>query len=285
MDSLLIGPRLSDDVLSVNTALRESTVAYARDTLGKAFDYYSPWQSVVPYTRSVPDELLYYRPDATGDLLTDEAILATMATFMTGKGAVALESLPGQQSDWLPNADNISNVYDEAVGRIRNASATLRTLFDDVVDCVVPLGGGRNRGYSTHFARGAIFRSLPADNDACDVAFDVVHELGHQMLMVWQSVDPILDSDPNAQVFSQIRRRNRPAIQSYHATVALAFMAHLEAETKDDEYMQAAADRRGRSYDTSLSHSLGLAIDSIRKDCRPTAVGARLLDEMSAFAA
>ncbi len=67
--------------------------------------------------------------------------------------------------------------------------------------------------------------------------------------------------------------------------MALAFMAHLEAETKGDEYMEAAADRRGRSYDTSLSHSLGLAIDSIRKHCRPTAVGARLLDEMSAFAA
>ncbi len=196
MDSLLIGPRLSEDVLSVNTTLRESTVAYARDTLGKDFDFYSPWQSVVPYTRSVPEKLLFYPPRRHRRPSDKRAILETMATFMTGKGAVALESLPGQQADWLPNADNVSNVYDEAVGRIRNASATLRTLFDEVVDYVVPLGGGRNRGYSTHFARGAIFRSLPAVDDACDVAFDVVHELGHQMLMVWQSVDPILDFRP-----------------------------------------------------------------------------------------
>lgn len=285
MEALLIGRGLSDDVLFVNAALRQSTVDFAREKLGRDITWYSPWLSFVPYTRQIPDALIYQRPDTTGDLVTDKVLLDVMAAFMTGKGAVALESLPGEQSAWVPNGDNISDVYDEAARRIRNASATLHTLFDEVVDFVVPLGGGRNRGYSTHYARGAIFRSLPADNDACDVAFDVVHELGHQMLMVWQSVDAILDSDPEAEVFSQIRRRNRPAIQSFHATVALAFMAHLEAETKDDEFMQAAADRRGRSYDTSLRHSLGLAIDSIRKECRPTALGSKLLDEMAVFAA
>ena len=284
MSSLLLGAVLDGAFSLLNQSLRDKTVEFARRKFNHVITRYSPWLCYAPVVDSLPPLLIYPPERQRGRLILDEAELAVMADFMAGPGREALSNLPGDYRTWLPKGEGISDVYDDAVAIIRSASPFLEALFEEIVEAVIPLGGGRNRGYSTHLARGAIFRSLPADNDAYDVAVDIVHEIGHQVLMVWQSVDPILASDPKAPVFSQIRRVDRPAIQTYHATVALAYMRALELALPADPLMQAAAARRGLSYSESLVHSLRLSIMSIREKCELTELGGKLLDEMEAVA-
>jgi hypothetical protein len=280
MESLLIGTVLDGAFSLLNENLRTSTIEAARHRWGRVITRYSPWLSCAPSFDQIPSELIYFDPEARGALLRDRAVLASMSEFMGGPAKASIARLPGDPSTWLPSAEGISDVYPDAVSIIRNAAPVLSYLYDELVDYVVPLGGGRNRGFSTHLARGAIFRSLPGTDNAYDVAIDVVHEIGHQTLMVWQSVDPILVSDHAAPVFSQIRQTDRPAIQTYHATVALAFMRYLEVVMADSAGMRAAAERRGMAYTRSLSHSLGLSITSVRKACDVSELGGKLLDEM-----
>ncbi len=282
MTALLIGPVIDDAVATLNQKLRANTTEFAQRQLGRIIPRYSPWLCFVPLTGAISPTLINFTPTRRGELALDEDFLATAADFLSREGRAAIDELPGDAAVWLPNANNISAAFDGAAAVIQRSDDTVRNLYAEMVDYVVPLGGGRNRGYSSHLCRGAIFRSLPADNDEYDVAIDIVHEVGHHVLMAWQSVDPILTSAHDAPVFSQIRQTNRPAIQSFHAAVALAFMLYLAKTQPNDPRMQAAAARRGRSYTNTLAHSLSLALQVVREECTFSEIGAVMMSEMEA---
>lgn len=279
-EALLIGAEIDSAFFLLNRKLREQTLDFARRKFSRVITKYNPWLCFAPIMTTLDKRLAHAIPKTRGELIEDPDALGALADLFRGDGQAALEGLPGRSDQWLPSSNGISNNLSEAIEIIRSVDDVVGVLFEEVVDCIVPLGGGRNRGYSTHLARGAIFRSLPIENDASDVAIDIVHELGHQVLIVWQSVDPILESDPLAPVFSQIRRVDRPAIQTFHATVALAYMRTMEMRHPTNGHMQSAAARRGKSYDENLSYSLALSIHSVRKHCRLTDVGERMLREM-----
>ena len=268
---------------SLHQRLQDSTVSYARDKLGDTtISQFTPWLCFLPLVPRINPRLIRYTPPVRGGLVTDDEVIGVMAAFLAADGKTAIIELPGDPQVWLPATHHNSKTIDGALRVIRTSDRTMWQLYDLMVEYVVPLGGGRNRGYSTHLIRGAIFRSLPEDNDEYDVAIDIMHEVGHQVLQVWQSVDPILTTDPNAPVFSQIRQTDRPAIQSFHAAVALGYMRYLQRSLPDDPGMQAAAGRRGASYSRILSYSLELAIESLRDNCQFTDVGEVMLREMEA---
>lgn len=81
-------------------------------------------------------------------------------------------------------------------------------------------------GFSNHHLRGMVFLSLPRAHGASfiELALNLAHEVGHQALMVYQCGDEILADDLSQPVYSIIRRTSRPAILSFHAVVATAFM-------------------------------------------------------------
>lgn len=280
VDNLLIGATIDGAFFVLNQQLRNNTIGFAQRKLGRILSSYTPWLGFVPLTSKIDTCLLHAPAARRGDLLTDSNQLEALRILFVQVGNAIISDMPGDPSQWLPSDENISDHFAAGRNQILNAEDSLRLLFESVVDCVVPLGGGKNRGFSSHFARGAIFRSLPKSDSEFDIAFDVVHELGHQTLMVWQSIDPIITSDPAAPVFSQIRRRNRPAIQSFHAAVAIAFMRLLELSRSDNLGIREAGAKRGEQYTKSLSHSLMLAISSIREACSMSNVGEKMLAEM-----
>jgi HEXXH motif-containing protein len=279
---LLIGPVIDGAFFDLFDGLKASTVEHASRRWHRIIPAYSPWLCFAPLLDEVPAELIYLQPPVRGGLIADPLILSTMADFLAGPGRPAIDELPGETAAWLPGPSGAGHAFDGALAIIARTAGTVSDLYSRTVDYVVPLGGGRNRGFSTHLARGAIFRSLPAESDAWDVAIDLIHEVGHQVLMTWQSVDPILSSPHDAPVFSEIRRADRPAIQSFHAAVALAFMRFLELRHPDEPGMRAAAARRGASYSGSLSLSLELALKVVREACAVTDLGRRMIGEMEA---
>lgn len=104
--------------------------------------------------------------------------------------------------------------------------------FDSLARMIVPLKTiGKNVrrggvGFSSEYAKGAIFLSIPRQKEfpEIELSINLAHEMGHQALMTYQAADQIIDGDLGLPVYSGVRKTNRPAIQSFHAMIALAFM-------------------------------------------------------------
>jgi hypothetical protein len=285
--TLLIGTEPSEQLLAANARLRSIIRKKCDAKFSVGGSFYSPWSCIYPMLEHMPAHILLEPHTARGGLVTDREYLSLARNFMLEHPLMANTGLAGLNADdWIP----ILNVREdqvqlfEAGKRLLTRSSTMMCrLYYELVDFVLPLPGERNRGYGSNLARGIILRTLPRDATPYDVAIDLAHELGHQALAVWQSLDPVMTTDPELPVYSEIRRTMRPAIQTFHASVALAFMHYFVASLPDDEEAQQAGLRRGQSYSGTLQSSLALSNASLRKYCEFTPLGEKLLDEMDAL--
>ena len=132
--------------------------------------------------------------------------------------------------------DNHRAAYQKAMDLVSKSSDTLSEILTNLCFCIVPVLASKpferkgGVGFSSHLAKGAIFLSLPARQkfDVIELSINLVHELGHQALMVYQMSDDIISpADFETPVYSGVRRCNRPAIQSFHALIALYFMRYF----------------------------------------------------------
>jgi hypothetical protein len=285
--NLLIGEELGEGIFILNAQLRAETLAQASAKFSLGSASYSPWMCAYPMSDRKPPEVLLNTPVATpGDLVCDQSYLAAAREFIRTDLRMIENGLNQNYDDWLPELEvSTENQARFSAGKDMMLSSTriLAKLYRELVDFVLPLGGDRNRGYSMMMARGAIVRTLPASEDEYDVAIDLAHELGHQCFYLWQSADPIMTTDQFLPVFSEIRKAFRPAFQSFHAAVALAFMLTFVQSRPDDKRCQEAAKRRGKKYRGTLDESLGLAIYSLRTYCQFTPIGERIIQEMEAL--
>jgi len=104
------------------------------------------------------------------------------------------------------------------------------------VDQIIPITGtnkggpplrANGSGLTTHNYRGGVFISPAIRSHVSDLenVLNLVHELGHTCLNVYLSCDEIiLDSDKLKPVYSVVRKCYRPALMSFHALVATAYM-------------------------------------------------------------
>lgn len=289
MDNILIGNSIAEQVFILNAQLRASTHSIASQVGIQSLSAYSPWISITPLTVAPPPiELLHCPNFERGSLVTDPTYLGFVKDFVGNKANGIIDALPGAPDDWLPDGvvgNDLATLFREGKRILVNSSPIISRLYLEFVDFVVPLAYGRNRGYSTHLARGIIFRSFPPQANAYDVAIDLAHELGHQVLMAWQSVDKILTTDHKQPVFSEIRQVDRPAIQSFHAAVALAYMLFFVKNMQHNAECQDAGLRRGKTYRGTLQVSLNMATNSLRKSCQFTPVGLKMMEEMELIGA
>lgn len=290
MTSLLVGQDIADELFEVSKNLKNATRAGFVEKFGLGGSCYTPWMCMYPVINTAPPTDLLHMPFCEpGGLVSEPGYLVTARDFVAMHPRLNNDGIFDDKPEyWLPDP-NVSQAQQAAfvAGRklLLSTSASLTRLYFELVDFVIPLPGTKkNRGYSSSLLRGAIFRTIPEESTPADIAIDLVHELGHQVLQKWQSVDPIITSDPNAPIYSEIRRTLRPAIQTFHAAVALAYM-HLFVESmKLDEECAAAGKRRGALYTDDLRTSLLLSTSSLRQKCAFSKAGARMLDEMEALA-
>jgi HEXXH motif-containing protein len=248
--------------------------------------HYSPWASSIPLTRRIAPELLGAAPvEQRGGLLTDGAYLRVVRDFLTGQPY--LDEIDGVKADWLPSPrvdERTKAVFDGGRDVLLSAHPSLRRLYESFIDYVVPLEGEVNRGYSNHLARGIIFRTFPSDGDAYDVAIDLAHELGHNVFFVWQSTDTIMDPVEHGKpVYSASRGMLRPAIQTFHGAVALAFMLFIVNALPDDPKARAAGVRRGERYGSTLPAMLDMTLRALDDQCTLTPLGRHIFEEMAAL--
>jgi HEXXH motif-containing protein len=108
---------------------------------------------------------------------------------------------------------------------------TLKDLRETYIRFFVPLVAAKSElrddgsGMSAHWLKGAVFLSCPISPTLrrVNLALNIAHELGHQVLMLYQDVDSLI-KNIQQPVYSTIRKTERPAIMSFHAIVAVYFM-------------------------------------------------------------
>src|SRR5690606_18738477 len=134
------------------------------------------------------------------------------------------------------------------------------------------------------YYRKAIFLSLPKLSEISFVEFalNLSHELGHQALMVYEHLDDIVRVDQYSTSYSIIRKTHRPAIQSFHAICATAYMLEfiiLSKSLLEDHCSSSYLEERTRS----LLQDLKLGLDEI-STTPLTSLGNQILAELRGFA-
>jgi hypothetical protein len=116
-----------------------------------------------------------------------------------------------------------------------------KRVFDAVVRGIIPICNNLSRrqngdGFSDRHYIGYLFVSVEDTSQFPDIDLNVsfAHELAHQVLMIYEYGQDIMD-DYQKLVYSSIRKTQRPAVGSFHATVALAYMLSTVAALLEDE--------------------------------------------------
>jgi hypothetical protein len=210
----------------------------------------------------------------------DPAYLGRIERFLTRYSALTRDQLIGSTTDWrvLLNPQTRPDFLPsfERAAALCSSSSYLTEVMPEVVDFVVPLEQPRPRGWTCHYFRGAVFLGFPQAYSVLDLALDYVHEIGHQVLAVFQSVDPLIAGDRFAPVYSEVRRTMRPAIQSLQALSAIAFMTHLANSVGERHY-------RHPEFPYSLRAAHEHAIRHLRSSCSFTEVGAVIMNDFEAM--
>lgn len=216
-------------ITELNGAYKNKATAFANDTLSKNYAGYTPWMSNV-------ENLSMLEPLFTDKKLipSDRESLNILERMYLGDGIESRLSF-GDISD--AEMSTLRN----AISILKDCSSDISRLFSEVVHHIVPINTDAGHfqkignGFSSHMAKGAIFLSVPkmASNNELQLAINIAHEVGHQCLYIYQTADPIISEGLHKPVYSFVRKAERPAIQSFHATVALAFMIKFLNELND----------------------------------------------------
>ncbi|WP_186647831.1 hypothetical protein [Fluviispira vulneris] len=126
------------------------------------------------------------------------------------------------------------NLIYTATDIIKDSDSFLFKLYERMISYIFPIfplkGANLFTAFSTYRMMDSIFISpnnYSSQYQEIDYSIHLIHELGHQVLYVWQTYDPLILNSQNTIAYSALRKSYRPALASLHSAVALAFMLKL----------------------------------------------------------
>lgn len=237
----LTGECGTERLLALSSHLADKTVKNINQELGESWRGFQPWMScksrIDYFSGGMPDVLanLNHPP-----IVFDKKSLQFLCDAFASPDGRPLGYIdPGNSNQTIEPVDSeglprfqqeITNAYDMVSSSSKWMAQQLSALVYQIIPlknndtCPTFRKGGT--GLSVHNYRGGIFLGLPEIFDGCtaELAINLAHEIGHQAVMVYQYADRILDCDYATPVYSAVRKTERPAIMSFHALVALAYM-------------------------------------------------------------
>lgn len=263
-------------IKELNDVYKEKSLLFANTQLSKDYDQYSPWMSNVEHLKSLEcqfsrKELILNSREANHRL--EEAYLNEEIENKLSLGNVSSKKL---------------EIIEIAASMICRSSGDIAKLFSNVILHIIPINTDAGKfqiignGFSSHLAKGAIFLSVPKmkNDNELQLAINMVHELGHQCLYIYQTADPIIADELDKPIYSFVRKAMRPAIQSFHASVALAFMTKFLDEIKNQDVASS-------SYFTKTKEKLQsefIRSLSSFSEVKFTKIGQLLFDELRSYA-
>ncbi len=274
---LIFGCGAAETISVVAEKLQIETVRRYNELTNGDLTRYSPWMCLpIGLDRVVEDFGLCAQPYQIGNLVTDASYLGKVDQLLLAHHEKTRAELIGTPADWaiLENVETrpkFASDLRRAVDVCRG-DPFLNSVVNAVLYQIVPLAQERPRGWSSHYFRGTIFLGFPDSYSELDLSLDFVHEIGHQALAIFQSVDPIFVSSPTALVYSEVRKTFRPAIQSLHALAAISFMTRLLKHVDRPNYTHPEF-----SYPIMEAHERALAY--LDRECEFTEIGRHLLND------
>lgn len=293
----LIGTRGTQRVIELTQQLHSKIKMNVEEATGKKFDRYVPWMSAIPFREQLQS---IFEKSELPEVLVDQSILGLLNDVFNDPLGMPLGKL-----GLIEERDNYKllnekpevtapfvEMFLEAKAMFLKADALLEKRYNAVISTIIPLdvrgtNSSTRTAFSSHLLKGAIFRGVPESSETfwkLDLAIDFAHELGHQILIIYQSADRIISSDFAEPVLSAVRKVERPSIMSFHAVVALVYMVeYLRAVTSNQKValstpeLQYAIEELNR-YESDLVTGLAsLASVSF------TPIGNQLYSEMVEF--
>jgi hypothetical protein len=284
----LIGKTPSQRVSTLMVKLNEQTIANIEGAPGHRHQSYAPWMST-------PKARAHTMSRQSVDTALSRTELANLHAFLKGDSSnLAAIGMCSSEFHVLHDDSRAIEAFyqetDAALAFIKDVSPNLAALWDEVVSELIPLEPNSlnskvrylGSGISNHQYRGGIFTHLPIPEEfrTEELAINLVHELGHQVLMAYQYADPIFECDPATEVYSAIRKVNRPLVMSFHAVVALAFMCEFTRLAKERAEGKRRSYLEKRHQEITFDLQIGLkALEHIDF----TKFGRRLVQELSAL--
>ena len=290
---MIIGLASANAIHEISENLNQKTVELTSQRLGHEFSHMVPWMCLVCLTDTkVHDLSIFLTQYRKGDLIVSPEHLKIIGNFLKTEGKPLVDSSLGplsglDSSHWFSviedlgaNEKNWTDCYSKARSLVVASDEFFSEIFTDLVHFVVPIEAFGKFAFSTHLARGAVFFSAPEPpHQELRMAVDLVHEMGHQAMMLFQSASPLLTSPLDQPLWSAIRKTYRPAIQCLQAASALAYMvvfmrgamknANLNAEEK--EFLQ-------ESYDKVMD-GLAKTLDGLVENSKFTPLGNQIIKE------
>lgn len=227
---MVFGESGLDKILRISEVYRHSARLRINEGLNQDYGTYSPWFGLFKYAEE--QELLDLIETCNLDKLTvGESYFPTLRKIKKlGHGKPEHPLTPLDDWDLIGPESDLKRVRGEFEGGISLISKVsfFSSLFESLVNFVIPLDGRLEfeRGFSDHRAKGAIFltpRKPPFEE--YKIGISIAHEIGHQVLMLYQTTDDIIPFEfRDIAIFSAIRERDRPCLQVYHALFAISFM-------------------------------------------------------------
>ncbi|MCB9254270.1 MAG: hypothetical protein H6617_06270 [Bdellovibrionaceae bacterium] len=205
--------------------------------------------------------------DISSDILLDSTLYPSIAELVPPSAELLLEVMP-----WLSGLSEQLGFEVFPISHYRD-------------------GKPWKRGFSHVDHLGAIFLSFQyrfegssTAHARAELAVDLAHEIGHQVMMIYQHSDSIIEGDPDSLVYSSVRQTLRPAIMAMHAAMAMAYMMEAcagilkSAQTSSAEKLYAAESL------SRFSEHQPMGLRSLRQCARFTKVGEAILSEFEAHA-
>lgn len=283
VEHLIVGEAAPGTIGMLSQRLRRATLAAARAADKHHYAAYSPWLCVRPrIATSLVGETLIKARYRRHRIVTRQPYMHLVSEFLARHFAGELSTLIGSSEDWALCQDveterpDYVPTLDGIIDALRRRSPFFDAVFPSLIELIVPLREPRPRGWSLQAARGVIFLGFPPGYSRTDLTLDVVHELGHQALGLIQSIDPIFTSDFMAPIYSEVRHVERPAIQSFHAAAAIAFMHRYLVDIDRPDHIHP-------DFTVPMHVALGRTIATLRAKATLTPIGGRLLDEFESL--
>lgn len=280
--SIIVGNSANVLLSDLSEKLRLNTTRRASELDSTVYRTYQPWLCLRSLRKCNFAEALLQVPHSSSVPIADESHLLAIEQFLEENRDILKDHLPGNPDAWQIFTDvartrpKMLIQFAELIEFVFKNSEFFASVYPALVSCLIPMRQRKPQGLSNVFMRGAIFLSFEEEYSQISLALDLVHEMGHQALFLWQSVDPLMTSSWTEEVYSEIRREPRPAILCFHAAAALAYMWRFALDSGNPDYIHD-------DFDISLDKVLRKAITSLRNGCDLTPLGSHLLNEFESL--
>lgn len=247
--------------------------------LNSNFSHYTPCMSLDKGRDKLPKILL----EKQNILIKNNNYLSSLADFYTPPANQRIEGKNTVKFEF--NSSN-GDIFNSAIEFFESSSSFVVDVYKSIITNIVPMntieGSVRieGAGNSNHESLGAIYLSVPSQHPMeIQLAINIAHEVGHQALMLYQTSDSIIiPQELGRNIYSAVRKTNRPAIQSFHALVALVFMRDFIASIDRTDLSQEKSvfiESQLASYNCSLKTNV---LDF--KNIFFTGIGNRIYEEI-----